>query len=85
MEEKRQNELREFYHRQLLEDIIPFWMKYSLDRKYGGYFTCLDRDGSVYKYGQICLAPGAPDLDVFQAVQRTGTKAGMAGSGHIGS
>jgi N-acylglucosamine 2-epimerase len=32
----------------LFESVIPFWMKHSLDRKCGGYFTCLDRDGSVY-------------------------------------
>ena len=58
MEEKRQNELREFYHRQLLEDIIPFWMKYSLDRQYGGYFTCLDRDGSVYNTDKYAWLQG---------------------------
>ena len=39
--------------RQLLEDeltgnVIPFWIKYSIDREYGGYLTCLDRTGQVY-------------------------------------
>jgi len=48
MKKNQLAELCELYRRQLLEDVIPFWMKYSLDRKYGGYFTCLDRDGSVY-------------------------------------
>lgn len=32
----------------LLESVIPFWMKHSLDAGYGGFFTCLDRDGRVY-------------------------------------
>jgi len=32
----------------LLEDVIPFWEKHSIDRECGGYFTCLDRDGSVF-------------------------------------
>ena len=31
-----------------MNDIIPFWMKYSPDRERGGYFTCLDRNGKVY-------------------------------------
>ena len=40
--------LSEFYLKQLLNDTIPFWEKYSLDKKYGGYFTCIDRNGRVY-------------------------------------
>jgi len=27
---------------------MPFWVRHSPDREYGGYFTCLDRDGRVY-------------------------------------
>ena len=33
------------YRQDLFESVIPFWMKHSLDREHGGYFTCLDRDG----------------------------------------
>jgi N-acylglucosamine 2-epimerase len=36
------------YRDELVERVIPFWMRHSLDREEGGYFTCLDRDGSVY-------------------------------------
>jgi N-acylglucosamine 2-epimerase len=36
------------YRKALLEDVIPFWAKYSLDKECGGYFTCLDRDGTVF-------------------------------------
>lgn len=36
------------YKTELLENVIPFWEKYSRDEKYGGYFTCLDRQGRVY-------------------------------------
>ena len=32
----------------LLNDCLPFWLKNSLDREYGGYITCLDRKGNVY-------------------------------------
>ena len=41
-------DLEEQYQRELLENVIPFWEKYSPDREYGGYFTCLQRDGSVF-------------------------------------
>ncbi|MBT4498058.1 MAG: N-acylglucosamine 2-epimerase [Gemmatimonadetes bacterium] len=43
--------LREFgerYRLDLTERVIPFWYEHSLDRECGGYFTCLDRDGTVY-------------------------------------
>ena len=36
------------YRRALLDDVIPFWERHSVDRGCGGFFTCLDRDGSVY-------------------------------------
>ncbi len=36
------------YREELLQSILPFWINHSQDTKYGGYFTCLDRDGSVY-------------------------------------
>lgn len=36
------------YRTNLLESVIPFWMKNSRDQEYGGYFTCLDTKGQVY-------------------------------------
>lgn len=33
---------------ELLNNVLPFWLKHSQDTQYGGYFTCLDRDGSVF-------------------------------------
>jgi N-acylglucosamine 2-epimerase len=36
------------YKDTLLQDVIPFWEKNSLDSENGGYFTCLDRKGKVY-------------------------------------
>lgn len=35
------------YREELLGDVLPFWMSHALDRRNGGYFTCLDRDGSL--------------------------------------
>lgn len=40
--------LEELYKSELFENIIPFWLRYSQDKEYGGYFTCLERDGAVY-------------------------------------
>ena len=36
------------YKTELLDSVLPFWLKNSIDKEYGGYFSCLDRDGSVY-------------------------------------
>lgn len=36
------------YRETLLNDIIPFWEKNSLDITDGGYYTCLDTKGKVY-------------------------------------
>jgi N-acylglucosamine 2-epimerase len=36
------------YKSALLENVIPFWEKHSVDWQQGGYFTCLDRKGTVY-------------------------------------
>jgi N-acylglucosamine 2-epimerase len=38
----------EHYRRELLESVIPFWLRHSVDSEYGGYFTGLDRKGEVY-------------------------------------
>ncbi|XZE45124.1 AGE family epimerase/isomerase [Pirellulaceae bacterium SH467] len=35
------------YRDSLLSDVIPFWLRYGLDRVFGGYLTSLDRDGAV--------------------------------------
>jgi N-acylglucosamine 2-epimerase len=36
------------YRTELFDRILPFWMKHAPDPEYGGIFTCLDRDGSIY-------------------------------------
>jgi N-acylglucosamine 2-epimerase len=41
-------ELAQLYQNELLNNVIPFWEKYSIDWEKGGYFTCLDRQGNVY-------------------------------------
>ena len=55
--EKRNNDMREnkayienFGKKcscELLENVMPFWLKYGCDRVHGGVYTCLDRDGTL--------------------------------------
>ena len=35
------------YREDLVNDIMPFWLKNGLDRVNGGVYTCVDRDGSL--------------------------------------
>ena len=41
------NSWAESYKKDLTENIMPFWMKYGLDRENGGVYTCVNRDGSL--------------------------------------
>jgi N-acylglucosamine 2-epimerase len=48
--------LRRRYETELFESVVPFWVRHSPDRAHGGYWNCLDRDGSIYdrtKYGWL--------------------------------
>lgn len=44
------NELLTIYRDGLLQDTIPFWMKHTIDREYGGFLNYLDQDGTVLNY-----------------------------------
>lgn len=35
------------YRHDFVENIMPFWLKYGLDEKHGGVYTCVNRDGSL--------------------------------------
>lgn len=41
-------QVRNRYAEELYGNIIPFWERNCVDTEHGGYFTFLDRDGSVY-------------------------------------
>ena len=36
------------YRKELIEQILPFWLGDAIDRKEGGIFTCLDEKGNIY-------------------------------------
>jgi N-acylglucosamine 2-epimerase len=48
METLNVKKLHDFYYSELMDDCLPFWIKNSIDRLYGGYQTCLDRKGEIY-------------------------------------
>lgn len=35
------------YRNDLLNNILPFWLRYGFDRENGGVYTCLDRQGNL--------------------------------------
>jgi N-acylglucosamine 2-epimerase len=47
MEESRLQHLLTIYRDGLLGDTLPFWIKHSVDREYGGFMTALDQEGHV--------------------------------------
>jgi N-acylglucosamine 2-epimerase len=44
---ERIKQLKDLYRDVLLNDIVPFWSKNSIDWVNGGYYSYLDRDGSI--------------------------------------
>jgi N-acylglucosamine 2-epimerase len=50
--------LRDKYEESLFKQVIPFWERYSPDKEYGGYFSCLDRDGTVFDTDKFAWLQG---------------------------
>ena len=48
METLNFKQLAQQYKDELLENCLPFWLEKSQDHEFGGYFSCLNRDGSVF-------------------------------------
>ena len=46
------------YKTELLDNVLPFWLNHSIDKQWGGYFTCLNRDGSVYETDKFIWLQG---------------------------
>lgn len=41
------SKLIEFYQDQLLNSMLPFWLKNAIDFEGGGYYTCFDNSGRI--------------------------------------
>ncbi|WP_207422845.1 AGE family epimerase/isomerase [Desertivirga brevis] len=42
------NRYSSIYLKNLVDEVLPFWLKNSPDKEYGGFFTCLDTEGRVF-------------------------------------
>lgn len=40
-------ECGQWYRQELVERIMPFWLEHGLDRRNGGVYTCVDREGNL--------------------------------------
>ena len=47
LDHERREYLLRTYRDGLLKDVVPFWTKHAVDREYGGFMMCLNRDGTV--------------------------------------
>ena len=47
MDKSRIKELKEIYEKELFENVLPFWEKYSIDEEFGGYMHYLGTKGDV--------------------------------------
>lgn len=69
MDKKKISELRQFYHEQLLDDCVPFWMKSDLlDKEYGGYISSVDREGKCYNDDKSVWVCRPRTVDFFCAL-----------------
>lgn len=53
------------YKDDMQNNIMPFWIKYGLDRVNGGIYTCVDRDGALMDSTKIRLVSGAFCIYLF--------------------
>lgn len=70
MDKREISGLKALYERELFESVVPFWEKYSPDRELGGYFSCLDRDGTVFDKDKFLWMQGR-ELWGFAHLYRT--------------
>ncbi len=48
MDAERARELADLYRTELTANVIPFWEQRSPDPEHGGFFSCFDRQGTLY-------------------------------------
>eukprot|EP00041_Stephanoeca_diplocostata_P024863 m.639955 g.639955 ORF g.639955 m.639955 type:complete len:209 (+) comp22619_c0_seq6:101-727(+) len=44
---QRVRAMRAVWTRDLMSGVLPFWLRNSIDNEHGGYFSCLDEDGTL--------------------------------------
>ena len=69
MSPERVDALIATYRDGLLHDTLPFWINHGVDREYGGFLFCLDRDGTVIDTDKSVVDPGPLHLAAVHALQ----------------
>ncbi len=70
MKNDRINDFRESVHRELNKNIIPFWINYSVDESFGGFYGRIDNDLKIFKKARKSLILTARVLWTFSALYR---------------
>lgn len=61
--------VRDRYHAILFDDVVPWWLGHARDEEQGGYFNCLNRDGTPYATEKY-LWPTARQVWFFSHIHR---------------
>ena len=57
-----------YYEKHILEDVMPFWDRRCIDKEYGGYITCFDREGKMTDDKKYNLVSRASAIYIFTAL-----------------
>lgn len=76
-------QLAQRYKHELLDKVVPFWLEKSQDKEFGGYFTCLNRDGSVFDTDKFVWLQGR-EVWMFSVLTIRWKTSGVAGLRHSG-
>lgn len=65
---------RDRYMADLQADILPFWMEHGLDREHGGFYTCVDRDGTLMDHTKSVWFQGRAGFVMSRAYRVAGAR-----------
>jgi len=74
MDKERLKELYNLFSNELFESVVPFWLNHSLDHECGGYFSCLERDGTVFDTDKFAWMQGREIWMFSKLCSEYGTK-----------
>ncbi|MEG0639368.1 MAG: AGE family epimerase/isomerase [Clostridia bacterium] len=72
------------YEKELFDSVVPFWLNHSLDKQNGGYFTLLDRDGTVFDTDKYAWLQGREIWMFSKLCSQYGTKAEWLSAAKLG-
>ena len=70
MKDERFTKLYDMAKKEVLEDILPFWMRYDVDEENGGFYGVVTREGKPVKEGTKCLVLNARLVWTFASAYR---------------